>query len=249
MLTVTGSPDGRWTATQDGEVVGVVRTLVRPDQRCYLFFRNVVAGAYVPLLDGVLASAGPDLYTSVAETGADVLAALARRGFVVHRREHLCALPTDIGHPPMPAGVRFVSAADSDVDRLRELDDALRQHVPGTDGWRNDPSAFGRQTFEDPEFDPATYLIAVDADGAYVGLVRVWVRQAGSRLGLIGVLPAHQRRGIALALLAEALGVLHGRGESSVGCEVDQANVASNSLMARLGARLVGGDVELVLRR
>jgi RimJ/RimL family protein N-acetyltransferase len=249
MVTVTSSPDDRWTAARNGEIVGVVRSLVRPDRRCYLFFRNAAADAYGPLLDGVLASAGPDLYVSVADTDTDTLTVLAQRGFVVQRREYRYALPTDIGHQPMPDGIRFVSAADADVDRLRELDDALRQHVPGTDGWRNDPDDFGRQTFGDSEFDPATYLVAVDGDGGYIGLVRVWIRESGPRLGLIGVLPTHRRHGLALALLAEAFDVLRGRGESSVSCEVDQANVASNALMARLGARLVGGDVELVLRR
>jgi hypothetical protein len=58
----------------------------------------------------------------------------------------------------------FLPAAEADVDRLRELDDALRQDVPGAAGWRNDPQEFGRQTFGNPEFDPATYLLSVEED-------------------------------------------------------------------------------------
>jgi ribosomal protein S18 acetylase RimI-like enzyme len=140
-----------------------------------------------------------------------------------------------------------VSAADCDVDRLRELDDALRQDVPGATGWRNDPVRFADQTFADPEFDPATYLIAVaESTGGYAGLVRVWVRPEGSRLGLIGVLPAFRRRGLAVALLNRVFGVLSARGQAEVSCEVDETNTASNELFTSLGARRVGGAVELM---
>jgi ribosomal protein S18 acetylase RimI-like enzyme len=66
-----------------------------------------------------------------------------------------------------------------------------------------------------------------------------------SRLGLIGVLPAYRRRGLAGALLARVFGVLATRGQAEVSCEVDETNVASNALMAGLGARRVGGSLEL----
>jgi ribosomal protein S18 acetylase RimI-like enzyme len=66
-----------------------------------------------------------------------------------------------------------------------------------------------------------------------------------SRLGLIGVLPAYRRRGLADALLARVFGVLSARGQIEVDCEVDETNVASNALMIGLGARRVGGTVEL----
>ena len=79
---------------------------------------------------------------------------------------------------------------------------ALRQDVPGSDGWRNDPATFAEQLRADPQFDPATYLIAVDRSGAYAGLVRIWIRTAGPRLGLVAVRPAYRRQGLAMALLA-----------------------------------------------
>jgi ribosomal protein S18 acetylase RimI-like enzyme len=190
-----------------------------------------------------------DLYVEVDETAGHAREVLAARGFVVQRHEHHYVIPTHlpVAGTTATAGFAFVSAADCDVDRLRELDDALRQDVPGAAGWRNDPARFADQTFGDPEFDPATYLIAVvRGTGDYAGLARVWIRPQGPRLGLIGVLPGFRRRGLAVSLLTSVFGVLAARGESEVTCEVDDTNTASNALVTGLGARRVGGAVELM---
>jgi ribosomal protein S18 acetylase RimI-like enzyme len=87
--------------------------------------------------------------------------------------------------------------------------------------------------------------VAVDSEGAYAGLVRVWRRPQRSRLGLIGVLAPYRRRGLALALLGQAFAVLAAQGEVEVVCEVDETNHASNALMRTLGARRTGGGLEL----
>jgi RimJ/RimL family protein N-acetyltransferase len=149
----------------------------------------------------------------------------------------------------VPAGFTVVSAVDADLDRVRELDDALRQDVPGSAGWRNDPATFAEQLSADPQFDPATYLVAIEPSGAYAGLVRIWIRTAGPRLGLIGIRPAHRRRGLAMALLARAFAGLPDRSAGYVVCEVDIANAASTAVMARLGAHRTGHGLELVRRR
>jgi ribosomal protein S18 acetylase RimI-like enzyme len=49
-------------------------------------------------------------------------------------------------------------------------------------------------------------------------------------------------------LLARVFRVLHERGGAQVTAEVDDTNVASLSLLTRLGARRTGGSVELVKR-
>jgi hypothetical protein len=246
-------PD-RWTAVRGAEVVGRLRALVRPDGRCHLLPRDVATDAYGPLVDEALRALGRDLYVEVDEAAADVRRVLAARGFTVHRREHRYQVPTDLSRVGLaqrsvPDGFGVVSAAGADVDRLRALDDALRQDVPGAAGWRNDPREFGRQTFGDPEFDPATYVLAVEeGTGDYVGLVRVWNRPGGPRLGLIGTLRPYRRRGLAMALIARAFGVLHRRGQPEASCEVDRTNTASNALVAGLNARRVGGNIELARR-
>jgi GNAT superfamily N-acetyltransferase len=248
---VRDSPDV-WTALRGVEVVGRLQALLRPDQRCFLFLRADLDDAYARLLDTALPVLGQEVYADVDQDAVTVQALLAERGFMVSRREHRYLVPTDLApaaHRPMPQGLEAVSVLHVDADRWRELDDTLRQEVPGAAGWRNDPAEFARSVFDDPQFDPALYLLAVErGSGDYVGLVRVWNRAPVPRLGLIATLPGWRRRGLALWLLTEAFGVLHQRGQHEVECEVDETNTASNSLMTRLGARRVGGNVELVRR-
>jgi hypothetical protein len=106
-----------------------------------------------------------------------------------------------------------------DEDGLRALDDALRQDVPGADGWVNDPYEFCEYTFDDRHFDPATYLVAVDdVNQAYAGLARVWNNPGRPPSG-------PDRR--------------HARLPS---------NTASNALLLGIGARRTGGSIELVRR-
>ena len=208
---------------------------VRPDGRRFVRARELGA-----------APAG-ELYCTVDEDDAETLALCERLGFVVNRRESRYALPTDAVAPaPLPAGIRVVTADEADEARLRLLDDALRQDVPGTEGWRWDEAGF-REEFDDSS-DPATYLVAVAENGEYVGLVRVWHRPSGPRLGMIGVLPAYRRRGLARVLLATVFAVLHDLGLGEVSTDIDDENEASKALLLPLGARRVGGTVELVRR-
>lgn len=212
---------------------------MRPDGRHFVRARDLPT-----------APAG-EVYCTVDEADADTLALGERLGFVVNRREGRFLIPTDpdvtgLGAAGVPDGFALVRADEVDLDRLRLLDDALRQDVPGTEGWRWDEAGF-REEFDDA-YDPATYLVAVADSGEYVGLVRVWHNAAGPRLGMIGVLPPHRRRGLARALLARVFAVLHERGEPEVSTEVDDTNVASNALLRPLGARRAGASVELVRR-
>jgi GNAT superfamily N-acetyltransferase len=129
------------------------------------------------------------------------------------------------------------------------LDDALRQDVPGTAGWRWDAGDFREETFDSPEFDPALYQVAVEAvSGTYIGLVRVWRTAGTPRLGLIAVTAPFRQRGLAKALLARAFLVLHEEGTPAVTAEADETNLAATTLLATLGARRDGGSVELVRR-
>ena len=111
----------------------------------------------------------------------------------------------------------IISANDGFEDQLRLLDDALRQDLPGTEGWQWDPVDFNEETFGS-DFDPATYLVAVDVAERRVHRPgRVWNNPGRPRLGLIAVLPPYRRRGLATVLLARAFRVLHGRGKEGHG--------------------------------
>jgi RimJ/RimL family protein N-acetyltransferase len=177
--------------------------------------------------------------------------ALVAAGFAISRREAVVGIPLapaleELMDAALPVGIAVRSATDVDEDRLRLLDDELRQDVPGASGWKSTPAQFHDHTFADPAFDPRTYLVAVDeSSGEYVALVRVWMNASGPRLGLVAVRRAYRRRGIATALLAHSLQAVREMGATEVTAEYDLENDASRALFERLGARRLGTTVEL----
>ncbi|MGN6681790.1 MAG: GNAT family N-acetyltransferase [Streptosporangiaceae bacterium] len=240
-----------WRALDGDQVVGAVSAVLRPNGRWLVHFDLCHDDCYEPLLAAVADNTGSDLYTAVDERNKDALALFDRLGFRVMRRESIVAIPTDpkvngLRVTDEPEGVIVISANDAFEDQLRLLDDALRQDVPGAEGWKWDPADFNEETFGS-DFDPATYLVAVDVpSGEYIGLARVWINPGRPRLGLIAVLPPYRRRRLASLLLARAFRVLHERGKKEVTAEVDDTNAAIRSLITKLGARRIGGSLELV---
>ncbi len=252
---VRASPGLTWRAFEAGESAGAVTAFLRPDDRWFVYLDSMCrADACAPLLAAVAENTGSDLYASIDEDDEHGLDLFNIQGFTVCRREGNYLIPTDPGitglrPAPDPDGVVIISAADAYEDQLRLLDDALRQDVPGAAGWRWDPGDFHEETFGDG-FDPATYLVPVDAaSGEYLGLVRVWLSPGRPRLGLIAVVRAHRRRGLASLLLERAFRVVHERGITEVTAEIDDTNAASRTLLGGLGARRSGGTVELVRPR
>jgi GNAT superfamily N-acetyltransferase len=247
-------PAQTWRALDGALVAGEVSARLRPDDRWFVYFDTWRADAYLPLADAVARDLGRDLYVTLEDAEYDALDACARAGFAVHRRESYYRIPADpaaagLAGAVLPAGLGVLSAADADLTRLRLLDDALRQDVPGCAGWRWDAGQFRAETFG-PFFDPATYLVAADqVSGEYAGLVRIWRTRAAPRLGLVATLARYRRRGVARALLGQAFAVLAARGDTSVVGEVDDTNVACVSLLTGLGARRYGGSVELIRRQ
>ena len=211
-----------------------MRSFVRPDGRRFVRDPD----------EQSLAGIAEAIYLTVDEADVDAYLAL---GFSVHRREGTYVVPTGATRVVPPSGIALVDADGVDEERLRLLDDELRQDVPGSDGWRWAEAGFREETYESPQFDPTTYLVAVDeASGELVGIVRVWMRQPIPRLGFIGVRRDLRQRGIARALLGEVFSHLRDRGIAEVTTEIDETNVASRALLEGLGARRKGTSVELV---
>jgi ribosomal protein S18 acetylase RimI-like enzyme len=234
-----------WLAWRDGGVVGVLHPWRAPDRRLRLFFERTDPAAYGPLLEKV---EGPCV-TTIDEADREAVAALAGLGFEIVRREAQLEIPVTRTSFAVPAGYRLISAADTGIRELMALDDALRDDVPGAEGWETNETSFREETYDSPYFDPQAYLVAVDADGSYAGLVRVWNGPRPlPRLGLIGVLRDHRRRGLARALISAAFNVLHDRGATVVTAEADETNTASLTLLASFGAAEVGAEVELFRR-
>ncbi|MGI9008448.1 MAG: GNAT family N-acetyltransferase [Streptosporangiaceae bacterium] len=251
-LRILRAPPGLvWRALDGDQVVGAMSALLRPDGRWFAHFDECQDDSYAPLIAAVAENTGSDLYTYADEANEHALARFDRLGFTVSRREGMYVIPTDpaitgLHATDEPAGVVIISAHNAFEDQLRLLDDALRQDVPGSTGWKWDPADFNEETFG-ADFDPATYLVAVDEpSGEYIGLVRVWKSPGRPRLGLIAVAAPYRRKGLASVLLARAFRPLHERGKKEVSAEVDDTNAASLALMAKLGATRIRGFVELV---
>jgi ribosomal protein S18 acetylase RimI-like enzyme len=250
-VVVAKTPEG-WMALHGEVAVGKAAAFVRPDARCFVSFDACRADAYQPLAQAMAQRLRRDLYTEIGEVDIQVRDRLGRLGFVVNRREHIYTVSTDptvtaLTNVAVPAGFEILTADQVNEDRLRKLDDELKQDVPGADGWKWDRQGFRNETHDAPDFDPATYLVAIEQPGGrYAGLVRVWNRPSGPRLGLIAVGRPYRRRGLARVLMAQVFGVLHQRGETDVVAEVDAANTGANRLLIGLGARRTGGSIELI---
>lgn len=241
-----------WNLVRAGKPIGSGHGLCRPDRRWFVSVDSWDESAYAPLVAAMAEDLRHDLYTAVDEADEVELRRWRALGFAQYRRGILFDVPVDpavtgLAGARVPGGMALLSADAVDEDRLRELDDTLRTDVPGSDGWRNDPAEFHDYTFDERQYDPLTYLVAVDdVRRAFAGLVRVWGNERRRRLGLIGVVRGYRRRGLAQALLGAAFNSLHERGFTVVGAEADETNTASVTLLERIGARRVGATVELV---
>jgi GNAT superfamily N-acetyltransferase len=196
-------------------------------------------------------SHGVTVITHLAEGRTDEHRILADAGFIPARREVKVAVDVDqalaaIGDAQLPPGVAGISVADADMNRLRLLDDVLRDDVPGTGGWRSTPTEFA-DDFSGPGFDPATYLVAVEeSTGEYIGLVRIWMNRSGPRIGMFGARREYRRRGITVGLLARCLSAARDSGHRMATSEYDETNEASAAVFERLSARQTGWVIEFV---
>jgi ribosomal protein S18 acetylase RimI-like enzyme len=242
----------RWEARSSEGSAGQVLAWRRPDQRLFVFFRDVAFEAYGPLVSVLDRDLGSELHTTVDPADEQRFEHLRALGFRPIRQasDYVMAVAVAveaIGGAGLPDGYVLQNVMAVPERDLRQLDDRLRQEVPGTDGWVWDAQQFREETYESEAFDPQLYWIAAEGPTAErVGIVRVWNRPSEPRLGLIAVLPHHRRRGIARGLLGKVFRTLSSRGVGSVVTEIDDTNVASLGLSIGLGARRTGASVELV---
>jgi GNAT superfamily N-acetyltransferase len=252
-VVVVRVTDGvHWHALEDDVVVGKGYALHRPDGRVFLSADTWRDDVFEIVAEAMIADLGGPVFTIVDEDDREHLGRWSALGFRDNRREDEFLLPTDpaatgLADAVPPPGYTLVTADAVGEDRLRDLDDRLRHDVPGSAGWVSTAEDFRRDTYDARWFDPATYLVAVH-EGEHAGLARVWRGRRYPRLGLVGVLPPHRRRGLARALLAAAFRPLHERGLGQVTAEADQANAASQALLRSIGATRTGGAIELVRR-
>lgn len=243
-----------WNLVRGDKIVAGAHATCRPDGRWFVSIDTWDDAADAPLLAAMVKDLRHDLHTNVDGADEPELRRWRALGFEPARRETLLTVPVDptvtgLSNVAMPGGIVVLPADAVDETGLRELDDTLRADVPGSQGWVNDPVEFREWTFDERQFDPETYLVALDdASQQFAGLVRVWTNARRSCLGLIGVTEPYRRLGLARALLGRAFAPLHERGVQMVSCEVDVTNAASLALLTGIGAEPIGETVELIRR-
>ncbi|WP_405966133.1 GNAT family N-acetyltransferase [Streptomyces sp. NBC_00015] len=248
-VVITRVADRQWHALDDDLVVGRGHAAHRPDGRLFVSVDAWHDAAFDRLAEAMTAELPAPLHTVVDEADAELTAGWRRAGFAIRRREWEYVVPTDprvtgLDAVVPPPGVTIVPAGQADESLLRAVDRAIRDEVEAAVGWQSMPAEVIARPEGDTVVDPSKYAVAA-APGGYLGLIRV-VRVNRPRIGLVAVRAGEQRRGIARALVAEALGTLHRCGFAEAWTEVQESNRAASALFEGIGARPVGSNLELV---
>lgn len=248
-VTITRVADRQWHALDDDLVVGRGHAEHRPDGRLFVSIDAWHDVAFDRLAEAMLAELPAPLYTVVDEADVELTAGWRRAGFTVRRREWEYMVPTDPQATGLeavlpPPGVTILPAGQADERLLRAVDRAIRDEVEATVGWQSMPAEVIPRPEGDTVVDPSMYAVAATPD-RYLGLIRV-ARVKRPRIGLVAVRAGQQRRGIARALLAHALGALHRSGSTAAWAEVNESNRAASALFETIGARSTSSNLELV---
>jgi ribosomal protein S18 acetylase RimI-like enzyme len=243
-VTISQVAGNQWHAVRNDLTVGRGYATRRLDGRTFLSIDTWQDAVFDQLAAVMLANQPDPQYTVVDETDHQLIANWERAGLTIWRRESEFTIP--IGSGPATTDVTIRSGDDVAEAPLRELDRAIRAEVEASVGWHTMPAEVLPWQGGSRPLDPTKYTVAI-RDGRYVGLVRVATRTRRPRIGLVAVLAAEQRRGIARALLTDVLSRLHPAEAATA--EVDETNVAAMALFEGLGAERTGRSLELIAGR
>jgi GNAT superfamily N-acetyltransferase len=246
---VTRVADGQWHLLEDDLVVGRGHCMRRPDGRLFVSIDTWRSAAFERLAEAMLSSLPAPLYTVVGEADLELTANWQRAGFTIRRREWEFVVPTDprvtgLGALRPPSGVRIVPIGEADEGLLRALDLAIREEVEAGAGWQSMPAEIRPRPEGVTIVDPSRYAVAAASD-RYLGLLRLVTAIRQPRIGLIAVLAAEHRRGIARALLSHVLGTLHHSGIAAASAEVDESNKAALALFECIGGQRTSSNLEM----
>ncbi|WP_329295371.1 GNAT family N-acetyltransferase [Streptomyces pseudovenezuelae] len=247
-VMITRVADRQWHALHDDLVVGRGHAQHRADGRLFVSIDAWHDVIFDRLAAAMVAALPALLHTVVDEADAELTAGWRRAGFTVRRREWEYTVPTDprvtgLDAVLPPPGVTIVPAGQADETLLRAVDRAIRDEVEASTGWQSMPAEVIPLPEGDTVVDPTKYAVAAAPD-RYLGLIRVTAIRP--RIGLLAVRAGERRRGIARALLAQALGTLHRSGAAEAWTEVQESNQAATALFESIGARPTSSNLELV---
>ncbi|HWD81007.1 MAG TPA: GNAT family N-acetyltransferase [Kribbella sp.] len=238
-VTISQVAGNQWHAIRNDLTIGRGYASRRLDGRTFLSIDTWQDAVFDQLAAVMLANQPDPLYTVVDETDHELIANWERAGLTIWRRESEFLVPGDREPVPAPPGITIGPAEEAP---LRELDRAIRTEVEAGPGWHTMPAEVLPWQGGTRPLDPAKYTVAI-RDGRYVGLLRLATHTRRPRIGLVAVLAAERRRGIARALLGHAL-----RNTAAAIAEVDETNTAATALFEELGER-TGRSLELTTGR
>ncbi len=215
-----------------------VRAFPRPDGKWLVKLPEDHPELWSRLIERVRSDlAAPLLINMPADLDAERGGILQAAGFISARTEALWRIPlASMSARPIHSNSHRLLPVDScDLNRVVDLDNTIRADIPGTRAWRGTLTDLS-ETLDDPDFDPALYLVAVHAHtGSYDGLIRVWNRRPWPRLGCLGVRVAWRRTRLPAALVSAAARVLRDRGVTDVVTETDVRNGESHPMASSRG--------------
>ncbi|MFW2383401.1 MAG: GNAT family N-acetyltransferase [Acidimicrobiales bacterium] len=242
-------PRQRWFVLDGSTPLAAATAVSRPDDRTFLAFVGDVTG-YGPLVGTVADELAEDLYTTVAETDPSRDAVLRGAGFETEVTTERFEIRFETARAALsrfrvPVGFACEPAGDVDEEQLFSLDNAIRNLVPGLDGWQGN-----REWFRAELTDPAAYQVAIDlGTGTYAGLARMWRNPNGAHFGLVGVDAAYRRLRLGPALLNRVIREAAQWGHRTFTADAALTNRLVHPRLLGLGATSLGKTTQLVLRR
>jgi len=174
----------------------------------------------------------------------DGRALLERIGY--HDVRHFFQMQIDLDGPsPEPQWPDGIAVSQFDLDEARALHAAINDAFAGQ--WSFHPRPFddwAKHRLAADDFDPTLWFVARDGDEIAAFVLCTAMRWGTPHVALLGVRERWRRRGLGLALLRQAFGEFHRRGESKVGLGVDAQNpTGATQLYERAGMYVHTEDV------
>lgn len=216
--------------------------VVRPDARTAELESAILSWAGARL-KAESADRGSQLpfYVSAREGDSARIAAIEKAGFTREPWGYV-HLVRDLTQPipahDVPSGFVVRSLAGE-----REVDAYVAAHRAAF-GSANMTADWRRATLLDPRYAPELDLVAIAPDGTLAGFCVCWITPSinGRRIAQVeplGILPAHQRRGLGRALLLEGLRRAKALGAAQMEVNAESDNAASRGAYEAVGFRPV----------
>lgn len=231
-------------STEDG---AIMRAVHRPDGAWSIRLPENHVAEWAALLSMATADiSGAMLVSRPRDEGVEAESALRRVGFTPARSETVWRVPVArlLAKPSVRTEHRIVSVASLDAHAVAALDNSIRRDIPGTAGWVGTGAQL-TASLDDPEFDPALYLVALHPrTGSLNGLIRVWKRAPEPRLGCIGVTRPWRRTRLALSLVQQIATTLHAMGVTHITAETDATNHDAHLMASHHGGEPIQATIE-----